>query len=252
MDVWASIGRSAVDILKDATGVTKSDTVEAQATVKMLDLILSEQWATYAMDSVMLSTSTVAAKSSTLGGPIINTQLNVKALYDVITSRGNWTIASNIDKFLAEALSIPNISGIPISTQHYSESREVDVSESMVLVQSTSTKKYWTDNAVPRLKTWNMDGYITSLSAADAGLRIKPSLTWQARYLDICAKSRRPIMFKTSRGEFTKVQITSLNLEEDPSYNNAIHISISLKEYAPYYVEELPSTIHRAQLIGAS
>lgn len=136
------------------------------------------------------------------------------------------------------ALAEPNIAGIPISAPEITQEREVDVSEQMVIVQSLSMKKYWTDNAVPHPKQWRVTGYLTSLTdILDRGVTVKPSLTLQQSYLDTIAASRRPVLFKTSRGEFSTVHIMSLQFHEEASYNNAIHIECSLREFVPYEVE---------------
>ena len=112
-------------------------------------------------------------------------------------------------------------------------------------------EKYWTDNAVPRLKEWVVTGYLTPTTPLDNGLVIKPSLQWQIHYLTVCADSRRPVMFKTNRGEFVKVQITNLHTTEEASYNNGIEVSISLKEYNPYFVDSGVGENEIAILVGA-
>ena len=112
-----------------------------------------------------------------------------------------------------------------------------------MIVQSTSSKEYWTDNAVPKLKEWHIEGYITTSLSLDSQYLIKPSLKMQMNFLDICAASRRPVLFKDNRGEFMFVQITNLQTEEEATYNNAIKVSISLKEYKPYKVKNMASAI---------
>jgi hypothetical protein len=58
-------------------------------------------------------------------------------------------------------------------------------------------------------------------------------------------------MFKTNRGEFVKVQITNLHTIEEASYNNGIEVSISLKEYNPYFVDSGTGENEIAILVGA-
>ena len=151
-----------------------------------------------------------------------------------------------------EALAEPNIGDISITTTSSITSREIEVSEQQVIVQSEGTRKYYTDNAVPRLKEWQITGYLTSMSTViDTGWVVKPTLTHQQYYLDTVASSRRPVLFKTSRGEFLYVQITSLSFEEDPTYNNAIKINCSLKEYNPYKVTDVGDS-HKRAIWGGS
>ena len=135
-----------------------------------------------------------------------------------------------------KALVEPNIEGIPISSPQVVSDREIDVGEQMMIVQSTTQKKYWTDNAVPHLKTWTVEGYITTQLSLDNYYISKPSLRMQHEFLDICAASRRPVLFKDNKGDFRLVQIMSLHTEEVAEYNNAIKVTIQLKEYKPFQV----------------
>ena len=134
---------------------------------------------------------------------------------------------------------MPNIEGIPISSSTVISDREVDVGEQMMIVQSTTQKQYWTDNAVPHLKTWVVEGYIMTQLMLDAYYIAKPSLRMQHEFLDLCATSRRPVLFKDNKGDFRFVQITSLHTEEVADYNNGIKVTIHLKEYKPFQVNTL-------------
>ena len=175
------------------------------------------------------------SKVTNLGGATTSRLAN--KLYSNLSTAANRTVDA-----WEQALVQPNIAGVPISTESVSTSRDVDISESMVISQSSGSKLYMTDNAVPRLKEWVISGYLTSSSLLDAGFLIKPSLVWQLYYLDVCAKSRRPVMFKTNKGEFVKVQITNLSTSEDATYNNCVKVSITLKEYNPYVAETATTT----------
>lgn len=145
-------------------------------------------------------------------------------------------LGGNSTETLSQVLMMPNIEGIPISSNKVITSRSADTSEQVLIVQSTAQKKYWTDNVVPHLKEWQINGFITSSLSIDQGFVIKPSLDLQLKFLDICMLSRRPVLFKNGRGEFIFVQITNLQTVETPEYNNGIEITVSLKEYVPYEV----------------
>ena len=134
-------------------------------------------------------------------------------------------------------LMMPNIGGIPISTQAVDSEREIVISEQQLIVQDGGKKQYWTDNAVPKLRTWNMTGYITPALMSDQMFAIKPSLDMQCKFLDICAMSRKPILFKDDRGKFHFVQITHYKTHTDATYANAVQVQISLKEFNPYRVK---------------
>lgn len=247
------------DVVKTAwsnlTGSTKGNTVTEKAIVEVLDMILLSTKTAAAFDSIMLLNNAGAVSRNNHGGYPVNMDTNIQALYNIVADAGNSlspTLGSHVVQDWEKTLAEPNIAGVPISASRVETDREVEISESMVIVQDAAQKKYWTDNAVPRLKEWSIEGYLTSASALDSGFVIKPSLTWQMYYLDVCAKSRRPVMFKTNRGEFVKVQITSLKTDEDATYNNAIKVYISLKEYNPYIVSADIRDIGIAVLVGGA
>lgn len=222
------------------TGSKKGDNKQEAAIIEVLDLILQSKTAEVAFESVVLSNNMASSYKNNHGKYPANTSEGLVPLYAGIADINTSVHAVSAVKLLDEALMQPNIAGIPISSAKVETNREIEVSESMVIVQSTKNRKYWTDNAVPRLKEWTIEGYLTSTSPLDTGCLIKPSLQWQAYYLDVCARSRRPVLFKTNRGEFTQVQITSFHTIEEASYNNAIQVSISLKEYNPYTIASTP------------
>lgn len=222
------------------TGSKKGNNKQEVAIIELLDFILQSKKMEIAFESVILSNNMASSYKNNHGKYPANTSEGLVPLYSAIQSTNTSVHSAVAIKLLDEALAQPNIAGIPISSAKVETNREIEISESMVIVQTTKNRKYWTDNAVPRLKEWTIEGYLTSTSPIDTGCLIKPSLQWQAYYLDVCAKSRRPVLFKTNRGEFTQVQITSFHTVEEASYNNAIQVSISLKEYNPYTIASTP------------
>lgn len=242
------------DLWSSLTGSKKGVDVQERAIIEVLDKVLASATAETAFDTVMLANNAAAVYKNKHGEFPANTDKNSIPLYTTVRDNMQGTTVNTmgqVSDIINKALVEPNIAGIPISAAKVETNREIEVSESMVIVQSTRNRKYWTDNAVPRLKEWSIDGYLTMMSPLDSGQLIKPSLQWQAYYLDVCAKSRRPVMFKTNRGEFTKVQITNLHTVEEASYNNAIHITMSLKEYNPYIVTNDPEENKIAINIGS-
>lgn len=218
------------------TGTRKGESVSEAAIIEVLDAVLASRVASTAFNTLILANNTASMYRNTKGEYPANSMDAAVAVYSAIQSANMGLNSIPLVGELARAMVEPNIAGIPISSASVDTNREVEVSESQVIVQSTKTKKYWTDNAVPRLKEWSVSGYLTSTSPLDSGQLIKPSLQWQAYYLDVCTKSRRPVIFKTNRGEFVKVQITNLHTTEEASYNNAIKVEVSLKEYNPYFI----------------
>ena len=228
------------------------NTTEA-AIIEVLDAILYSKGVEAAFDSVMLANNIAATYKDTRGNFPTNRNDFTRDLLSIVQSAKNKVSVAmpKTSMLVMQAMALPNIAGIPISSPKVETNKDVEVSESMVIVQSSATKKYWTDNAVPRLKEWVVTGYLTPTTPLDNGLVIKPSLQWQIHYLTVCADSRRPVMFKTNRGEFAKVQITNLHTTEEASYNNGIEVSISLKEYNPYFVDSGVGENEIAILVGA-
>ena len=241
-DLWATLSNAN----KKAGNVTKA------AIVEVLDAILMSKGVETAYGTVMLANSAAAMYKNNHGSYPSSTNKFTSLIDAVLITPQNKTrsVLPGVTTLMDKALVAPNIAGIPISSPKVETNKEVEVSESMVIVQSTATKKYWTDNAVPRLKEWVVQGYLTSSSPLDNGLQIKPSLKWQAYFLETCADSRRPVLFKTNRGEFVKVQITNLHTVEEASYNNGIEVQISLKEYNPYFISDHTGDNEIATLIS--
>lgn len=134
---------------------------------------------------------------------------------------------------IAATLADPNIEGIPIRTSKLGSEREVEVGECLVIVQSANKKEYTTDNAAPKLREWQIEGVLTSISGGDHRLLIKPSLLNQIKYLDAVELSRRPVWFKDNMCLFHQVHITRFHHDWDPDATNGVRVSISLKEYKP-------------------
>lgn len=217
------------------TGSPTGQNVTKTAITKLLDIVLDSKIAEATFNTVMLANNVGSNYKNTHGAyPTAKIRPVLTALQNA-TQGSPFISKANLE--LQKALIQPNLAGIPISSAKVETNKEVEISESMVIVQSKSTKQYQTDNAVPRLKEWIVTGYLTSVSPLDIGCLIKPTLQWQIFYLETCADSRRPVIFKTNRGEFKKVQITNLHTVEEASYNNGIEISVTLKEYNPYTID---------------
>ena len=248
----------------DAVNTAVEDAQNA-ATYAIMDAIISDSGWKTAYEAVMLSASAAqalrnqslqqrqnAATVTGLGLQVASALSGVIGLLDVslVTEAAAAYALGKASLFLQDlwekTLMLPNIEGVPISSSTVNTSHEVDVGEQPMIVQSTSKKQYWTDNAVPKLKEWTIDGYITSSLALDNLYLIKPSLKMQMNFLDTCAASRRPVLFKDNRGEFIFVNIMNLQTTEEASYNNAIKVTISLKEYKPFKVTNAVAQIRES------
>lgn len=132
----------------------------------------------------------------------------------------------------------PNISGVIIHAASEKSSRDVDVSEHLVMsVFSDNSdsvgpnKQYVVENSAPKLREWQVEGYLVSTTLLSAQCVVKTDLLTKMGMLDYFAKSRRPVLYKTSDCRFYKCLITHYECEYDPKATNAVHVSVSLKEY---------------------
>lgn len=135
----------------------------------------------------------------------------------------------------------PNIEGIVIFTEKERTSRTADISAQPLVVNSEGgSTRYAIDNIVPKPRTWTLEGKLTVVLPTDHYLVVKPSIILQKQYLDNCARSRKPVWFKTWDNTFVKVLIESMDTSWDPKSLNTLDISLSLREYVPYRVESRP------------
>lgn len=239
---------------------------QEEATLNVMDAIIRDSSFKTVFEAIMISTSaSQAVRNASLTGPsshaaaslLGNTSMLIGtalALTDIsVINASGLTALTSLDqtKFMQDiwekALAVPNIEGIPISTANINTVREVDVGEHPMIVQSSKQKQYWTDNAVPKLKQWTIEGYITTqMNVMDSLFLIKPSLQLQIDFLDTCSISRRPVLFKDNRGTFRFVQIMNLQTTEEADYNNAIKVTISLKEYKPFEIASNSALLQQA------
>lgn len=146
--------------------------------------------------------------------------------------------AAEILNKIYEYVKDPNIDGIVIHAESETCSRDVETSQRVVLSiedsddsETATRKKYIVDNAVPRLRTWEVTGYLVTASILLRNLTIKDDLILKLLILDSYAKSRLPVLFKSSDMRFQKVLITHYEYEYDPKATNAIKIKVQLQEY---------------------
>lgn len=133
----------------------------------------------------------------------------------------------------------PNIDGIVIHAESESGGRDVDTSQRIVLSleddgegQNTATrKKYIVDNAVPKLRTWEVEGYLVTSSILMRNFVVKDDITLKLLILDSYAKSRLPVLFKSADMRFQKVLITHYDYEYEPRTTNAVKIKVQMQEY---------------------
>lgn len=153
--------------------------------------------------------------------------------------------AANVINRLLAAVSIPNIEGIPIFSHRISTGRDVELSEQSLIItgdkDSGKTRMRFVDNAVPKLRIWNVQGHILSIAPVlDYASVVKPSLVHEIDYLDAMAKSGKPVWFKTHTNEFVRCQIQQFQFEWTADKNTGVAIQMTLKEYAPLFMSTTP------------
>lgn len=230
-------------------------------------------WLETTMLAPMAHVGVILASGSSLMGA--GTALNVPVASAVAMLGGGVASGGigNLGAYLIPDLVSPNIEGIPICSSTIRSSRENEVSEQAVIIQESQSKEYKTDNSVPRLMIWHIDGYITSMNdlnktkgwpgasglgymgafmqGPDSGVPIKPTLILQKEYIDACQTSRRPVWFKTNDCQFKLVQIVDHEFEQTTEAANAVHATITLKEFNPYIVDDITSTEIVGDQVGA-
>lgn len=165
---------------------------------------------------------------------------------------GGFNFASLIEELSIMAIQ-PFVGIIPIKTDQYKMTRQVEVPESMAVTQNAQGKQFVTDSAAPRPRQWKIHGHITSLIPyLETGVVIKPTLILQKAYLDGLAESRKPCVFKTTDGEFVNVLIQSLEIDESPRFQNAFEININVKEFVYLSATSVPAGVMDYSSLGAA
>ncbi len=146
-------------------------------------------------------------------------------------SLGASTLTSLSD-YITSVLTQPMIGIIPIDTERITMVQDVDVSNTMVLSQTTNSNEYITDNTAPKPRVWTLSGYITSLATTmESFLLIKPTLILQKKLLESYAVKRSPIVFKTEYGEIIKkAVIQKLSISNDSKMMNAYRVEATIQE----------------------
>lgn len=145
---------------------------------------------------------------------------------------------------LNAAVCVPNLEGIPIFSAKMSTRRDILLSEQNIILPADNVdagtgvgavkRGIYVDNAVPRLRTWDIQGYILSIMPIlDYRAQVKPSLLLEMDYIDAIAKSGKPVWFKTHTNEFVRAQVQGFSFEFTPEINTGVAVTLSLKEYSP-------------------
>lgn len=179
-----------------------------------------------------------------IGNALTNAVAVLGSATDLLTSAGasGMSIANSVYEELnavLDELKNPNIEGIPIHADKEVESQDIEVAQNLLIQENVGNKDYTIDNAVPKLKTWQISGYLMAnpyTNPLDGHLMIKPGLVMQRKVLQWYIDSRMPVVFKTHDNRFFRVLITHM----DTSYNvqalNALSINLTLTEFVVYSV----------------
>lgn len=241
---------------KIATAYTNPDSLKDTALSIWLDTVLTKplaHWGIIALGQQLLGshtqlghtlTGTIGVKSNSVLSLIEAATFDPISLAEGTLSKitpnavtSMMVKSAEIMNYLYDILRDPNIEGIPIHTATLSVSREVDVSENPVIMQKDAQRAYVQDNAVPRPRKWNLDGYLMATNKMIDGFSVvKPTLIAQQKFLDFIARSRRPVWFKDHNCEFHLILITSIHMESTATTNTGVHVTLQLSEYTPLQV----------------
>lgn len=191
-------------------------------------------WANIARGGYLLGTNAVTNMHRGAGHKIaaIFLTFGMSELLSNIGGSSAFKAAAEIANAITDELKDPNIEGIPIHAVKETGSRDIDIQSHMVIAQMSAMKEYIIDNAVPQPKQWQINGYITAIpSGIDPYLVIKPSMIIQDQLLDMYAKSRKPVWFKTHDNRFHLVLIKHYDSAYDPQYLNGMAVNITLTEF---------------------
>lgn len=220
-----------------------SNLINKQLLDKMVDLWLSYTDAGFDANAILHwsveLTQSAMQYGRTTGGISIDS-----LVYPSFATMESSNATTIINKILA-AVSIPNIEGIPIFSHKISSGRDVELSEQSIIMtgdkDSGKTRMKFVDNAVPRLRVWNVQGHILSIAPIlDYASVVKPSLIHEIDYLDAMAKSGKPVWFKTHTNEFVRCQIQQFQFEWTAEKSTGVAIQMTLKEYAPLFMSTTP------------
>jgi hypothetical protein len=167
---------------------------------------------------------------------------------------GNWDpeMASMINAVL-NFTSMPNLEGIVIQSSVQRCTRDIDVSEMMLVGSGGSAlgKEYVTDNAAPHPREWTISGHITAFRGTpDIGLNVKPTLSLQLLLLDRYSKLRVPLYFKPYYNLFVKVLVKNFTYEFEPNVMNGVKVDLTLREFVAYEVDSMSATLEAVKKAG--
>lgn len=179
--------------------------------------------------------------ASQMTAPLVAAGGGILPVRNVQDAISKW-VSSNpktaeIMNTITRATLFPNIEGIVIFAEKEQCTRKSDVSEHIMVVQAQAAgSNYATDNAVPHPREWTISGYLTTILPSDHFLILKPSISMQRAFLNMCMTARRPVWYKTFDNIFAKVLITNFDYAYDPKSMNTLQVNLQLREYTPYVV----------------
>lgn len=164
----------------------------------------------------------------------------------------NFQTIDQLSSILNDVMYLPNIEGIPIFPSKIVTKKQMDVSQRTVITQEGQHKDVRIDNAVPRLRTWEITGYLQSLiPALDAYSIVKTTIKEQSKMMQKYMDTRRPVWFKSHLGEFIQVLVTNYEEQATPENMNTFAITVSLIEFKPLKFKNVAATINTARAIEA-
>ena len=138
---------------------------------------------------------------------------------------GTGVIASLINSAVGNAL----VGGVTIYAQTYKETADSDVSTQLMMAKE-NTKQWVSDNIAPRPRTWQISGYITTISGIEPVGIFSYTLLTKKRQLLEMRNSREVLSMKTMDNKIVDVAIVELSFDHEGQTMNGIPVTIKLQE----------------------
>jgi hypothetical protein len=142
----------------------------------------------------------------------------------------NTIVNQNIMAFriIQSYMNNPSIANVSIYEETLTKSYPSDISE-QVIMDSDGGRKVIHDNFAVKPISWKLKGYIKAESY-EMTFYFQPSLKTQIKKLEDAINTRDVVDFKDKYGKTFKVGIEMMEIEENAECQNAIPISLTLKD----------------------
>ena len=160
---------------------------------------------------------------------------------------GSGVVANLINSAIGNAL----VGGVTIYAQTYKETADSDVSTQLMMAKE-NTKQWVSDNIAPRPRTWQISGYITTISGIEPVGIFSYTLLTKKRQLLEMRNSREVLNMKTMDNEIVNVAIVELSFDHEGQTMNGIPVTLKLQEMLVVSVSSVDPTFDAASPVAGS